>query len=97
MTDEKWFLVELRCGGCGIIFCRTSEPVRESKVPEYEGMFMDKGPHTFQQCKNKCSRGVLQKDGKTYLMMPPRMGNQNLQIVKVEISKEDLQAGRLLN
>lgn len=94
--NDKFFIVELRCGGCGLIFCSSAEPVRESKVEEYEQLFLDKGPYRFQQCKNKCSHGKLQKDG-SYLAMAPSMGNQNIKVVTVEISKEDLEHNRLLN
>ena len=93
MPDEKWFFVELRCGGCGLVFVRSKEAVQDKVAKEYEQIFAIKGPQHFQQCKNKCNRGILQKDG-SYLAGPPHFGNMNQQILRVEVSAEDLNAGR---
>jgi hypothetical protein len=56
----RYYLVDLRCGTCGVIFASTMRPVEENKAAEYEQMFKERGPSKFQQCKNKCPvTGIL--------------------------------------
>lgn len=51
---SKYYIVDLRCGTCGVIFASTSSPVPDTKAGEYEQMFRERGPQKFQTCKNKC-------------------------------------------
>lgn len=53
---DRFYLVELRCATCGVIFCSSMTPVHHHKVDEYKRMFEAKGPERFIQCKNKCPR-----------------------------------------
>lgn len=50
----KYYLVDLRCGTCGVIFASSARPVPEDKAPEYEAMYRERGPAKFQRCKNGC-------------------------------------------
>lgn len=85
---EKYYLVDLRCGKCGLIFAQTSDPVPERKVEEYENMFREKGPLRFQQCRNKCPRTAI--NGGIIL---PAQGpyNYNQKIVRTHIPAMDLE------
>lgn len=81
---DRYYIVELRCGSCGIVFAAATSPVREDKVEEYEKMFLAKGPEKFVQCKGGCTR----MDPKTGLEVPGK--NLNLRVIKAQLGPEEL-------
>lgn len=53
---DNYYLVDVRCGTCGVIFATSSEPLRKDKAEEMSNLFKALGPHKYVQCKNKCPR-----------------------------------------
>lgn len=76
-SNHRYYIVELRCATCGIIFCNSSGVVPQHQVQEYVDMFTTKGPDKFVQCKNRCPRN---KAGEPPLIEskfhPPKNMNQ---------------------
>jgi hypothetical protein len=83
--SEQYFLVELRCGTCGLIFAAGKGPLSQTQADELAGMFREKGPQKYQQCKNRCPR---QAQGPAALIMPAS-GNYNQRVIKTWIPPDD--------
>jgi hypothetical protein len=81
---DKYYIVDLRCGTCGVIFASTSRPVKASEAGEYEAMFKERGPAKFPTCKNRCP--VTSMIG----IVPAGKTNLNQVVHKTIIPNEEL-------
>lgn len=90
MTQDKdhvYYLVELRCGACGIVFASSARPLITEKADELEAMFRKNGPLKFQRCKNGCSAAHPLLGN-----VPARDKNWNQKLIRERLTKEDLEA-----
>lgn len=53
---ESYYLVELRCGTCGLIFASSRDPLAPAQADDMEKFFLARGPERYRQCKNRCTR-----------------------------------------
>ena len=85
---EQYYIVELRCGTCGIIFAASKDPLPTDKADELSELFKKKGPSAYRQCKNRCTRKH------PYFVMPEDKNsgpmNYNQKVVKTIVPYNEL-------
>jgi hypothetical protein len=94
--SERYYLVELRCGSCGLIFIGSGQPMASYKVEEYKNMFKAKGPERFVQCKNRCQRWPV-LEGRPVESPYRQPVNTNQTVVVTEIPAAELRSRGLMN